>query len=103
MGENIEELAREWCAAKKIFFVHFRDIEGQGPHFRETFHDNGPTDMARMMQTYYEGGFDGPMRPDHAPTLEGESNHNPGYAFQGKIFAFGYMKGLMDALKIPSG
>jgi len=101
MGENIEDLAREWCAQKKIFFVHFRDIQGQGEYFRETFHDDGPTDMARMMQVYHEGGFDGPMRPDHAPTLEGESNERPGYAFQGKIFAFGYMKGLMDALHIP--
>jgi mannonate dehydratase len=102
MGENIEALAREWCAQKKIFFVHFRDIQGHGEYFRETFHDNGPTDMARMMQVYYEGGFHGPMRPDHAPTLEGESNERPGYAFQGKIFAFGYMKGIMDALHIPS-
>jgi mannonate dehydratase len=101
MGENIEELAREWLAQKKIFFVHFRDIQGQGEYFRETFHDNGPTDMARMLQVYHEGGFDGPMRPDHAPTLEGESNERPGYAFQGKIFAFGYMKGIMDALHIP--
>jgi mannonate dehydratase len=50
MGENIEALAREWCTQKKIFFVHFRDIEGQGKHFRETFHDNGPTDMAKMLQ-----------------------------------------------------
>jgi mannonate dehydratase len=102
MGENIEALAREWCGQRKIFFVHFRDIEGQGEYVRETFHDNGPTDMARMMRAYHEGGFDGPMRPDHAPTLEGESNANPGYAFNGKIFAFGYMKGLMDALGIPA-
>jgi mannonate dehydratase len=102
MGENIEELARQWCKDKKIFFVHFRDIQGQGEYFRETFHDNGPTDMARMMKTYHEGGFDGPMRPDHAPTLEGEANDKPGYAFNGKIFAFGYMKGLMDALGIPA-
>jgi len=50
MGEDIEALAREWCTSKKIFFVHFRDIDGTREHFRETFHDNGPTDMARMLQ-----------------------------------------------------
>jgi len=50
MGEDIEALAREWCGQKKIFFVHFRDIEGTREHFRETFHDDGPTDMARMLQ-----------------------------------------------------
>ena len=101
MGENIEALAREWCSQKKIFFVHFRDIEGQGEYLRETFHDNGPTDMAHMLQIYHEAGFDGPMRPDHAPTMAGESNENPGYAFLGKLFAFGYMKGIMDGLRIP--
>lgn len=101
MGEDIEALAKEWCAQKKIFFVHFRDIEGSREHFRETFHDNGPTDMARMLQVYHECGFHGPMRPDHAPTLEGESNANPGYAMLGKLFAIGYMKGIMKALHIP--
>src|SRR5574340_1326914 len=101
MGENIEALARKWCAQKKIFFVHFRDEEGTRERFHETFHDSGMTDMARMLQVYHETGFDGPIRPDHAPTMEGESNEKPGYAMTGKIFAFGYMKGIMDGLRIP--
>jgi mannonate dehydratase len=101
MGEDIEALAREWCAQKKIFFVHFRDVQGTREHFVETFHDNGPTDMARMLEVYYESGFDGPMRPDHAPTMEGESNEHPGYAILGKVLAIGYMKGILDALRIP--
>ena len=101
MGEDIVELAREWCNDKKIFFVHFRDVEGTREHFRETFHDNGPTDMVKMLSVYGQGGFNGPMRPDHAPTLEGEPNDNPGYATIGKVFAFGYMKGIMKASGIP--
>jgi mannonate dehydratase len=101
MGEDIEALARQWCAEKKIFFVHFRDILGDRRHFRETFHDNGPTDMARMLAVYCESCFDGPIRPDHAPTLEGDSNAHPGYAIQGKILAIGYMKGILDALHLP--
>ena len=101
MGEDIAALAREWCAQKKIFFVHFRDVEGTREHFRETFHDNGPVDLAQMLRVYHECGFDGPMRPDHAPTLDGESNDKPGYAMGGKVLAIGYMKGAMDALGIP--
>ena len=93
-------LVREWCSQKKIFFVHFRDVEGTREHFRETFHDNGPTDMARMLQLYEQCGFEGPMRPDHTPTMEGESNDRPGYAMSGKVFAVGYMKGVMDTLHI---
>jgi len=101
MGEDIEALIREWGAEKKIFFVHFRDIEGQGEYFRETFHDNGPTDMAKILRVYHEAGFDGPIRPDHAPTMEGESNDRPGYAMAGKVLAIGYMKGALHGMNIP--
>jgi len=101
MGEDIAALAREWCARKKIFFVHFRDVEGTRERFRETFHDDGPVDLAYMLRVYHEFQFEGPMRPDHAPTLDGESNDNPGYAMGGKVLAIGYMKGAMDALGIP--
>ncbi len=101
MGEDVAALVREWCGQKKIFFVHFRDVEGTREHFRETFHDNGPTDLAQMLRLYHECGFEGPMRPDHAPTLEGEANDRPGYSMGGKLFAVGYMKGVMDAFHIP--
>jgi D-mannonate dehydratase len=101
MGEDIAKLVHEWCAQKKIFFVHLRDVEGTRERFKETFHDDGPVDLAQMLRLYYESGFEGPMRPDHAPTLEGETNDRPGYAMAGKLFAFGYMKGAMDAFGIP--
>jgi mannonate dehydratase len=54
-----------------------------------------------MMKIYHENGFDGPMRPDHAPIMAGEANDRPGYGKLGKIFAFGYMKGILDSLQIP--
>ena len=54
-----------------------------------------------MLQVYHVNGFVGPLRPDHAPTLEGESNDHPGYAWMGQMLAFGYMKGILDGLKIP--
>jgi mannonate dehydratase len=101
MGEDIAALAREWCAQKKIFFVHYRDVTGTREHFRETFHDNSPVDLAQMLRIYHECGFEGPIRPDHAPTLDGEANDKPGYAMGGKVLAIGYMKGAMDAMGIP--
>ena len=100
MGEDIYSLAREWCARKKIFFVHFRDVDGTREKFHETFHDNGPTDMVRMLEVYSKAGFVGPIRPDHAPALAGEAQNGraTGYTMGGKVFAFGYMKGIMDSL-----
>ena len=62
-----------------------------------TFHDNGPTDMAAAMRAYREVGFDGPMRPDHVPQMVGEDDGEPGYTMLGRLFAFGYIRGLMHA------
>jgi len=101
MGEDVEALAKEWLKQKKIFFVHFRDIRGNREYIEETFHDEGVTDMARMLEVYHIHGFDGPLRPDHAPTLYGEANDRPGYALEGKIFAIGYFKGIMQGKGLP--
>ena len=90
MGENVYEPARKWCTRNKVFLVHYRDIQGSARGLRETFHDNGPTDMARLMKIYRESGFNGPMRPDHAPVLAGESNGRPGY-----------MRGVLDMIQSP--
>lgn len=80
-----------------IKYVHFRDVRGTPQSFVETFHDNGPTDMAAAMRAYREIGFDGPMRPDHVPQMVGEDDGEPGYTMLGRLFAFGYMRGLMHA------
>jgi mannonate dehydratase len=99
MGEDIPSVIRYFGERKKIFFVHFRDIRGDKNHFEETWHDEGKTDMYKAMKTYYEVGFNGPMRPDHVPTVSGESNEHPGYGELGTLFAIGYIKGLSEAAK----
>lgn len=99
MGEDIYSVAREFTEQGKVFFVHYRDVEGTADTcFTETFHDNGPTDMARMLEVYSRAGFEGAIRPDHAPTMGDESAEaTRGYGMRGKIFAFGYMIGMMQS------
>ena len=101
-GEDIYSVATEFAQRGKIQFIHFRDVEGTADtRYHETFHDNGPTDMARMLQCYAAGGFVGPLRTDHAPAMAGEdAQKNPGYGMLGHIFAIGYTIGLMQALNI---
>ena len=101
-GENIYSVATEFAERRKIQFIHFRDVEGTADtRYHETFHDDGPTDMARMLQCYVRGGFVGPLRTDHAPAMEGENKEgSSGYAMLGHIHAIGYTKGLMQALNI---
>ncbi|WPJ94851.1 mannonate dehydratase [Coraliomargarita algicola] len=95
MGEDIFSTAERF--AKRIVFVHFRDVEGTREDFTETFHDNGPTDMAAILAHYHALGFNGPIRVDHVPSMAGEENAPHGYAQLGRLFAVGYLKGILDA------
>ena len=90
---------RRFGAERKVFFVHFRDVRGTASRFVETFQDDGPTDMVAALRAYREVGFDGPVRPDHVPTMAGEPNDHPGYMMKGRLFAIGYLRGLLDALE----
>ncbi len=80
-----------------IQYVHFRDSRGNAADFSETFHDNGQTDMAAAMRAYRNIGFTGPLRPDHVPQMHGEDDGEPGYTMKGRLFAYGYIRGLMHA------
>lgn len=102
MNENTLTMLRKYGKNEKIFFVHIRDVVGTPENFRETFHDNGPTDMFKFMQAYKEIGFTGPLRSDHVPTMAGESNENIGYEMKGNLFGIGYIKGLMHACDIET-
>jgi mannonate dehydratase len=83
---------------KKISFVHFRDVRGVPEKFEETWHDAGKTDMLACMRAYKDIGFEGVLRPDHVPTVEGDSNENAGYSAFGRLYAIGYIRGLHQAV-----
>ncbi len=94
MTDDLPAVIRRFGEQKKIFFVHFRDVRGTPTRFEETFHDDGMTDMAACMRAYRDIGFDGVCRPDHVPTMDGDSNDRPGYSTIGRLFALGYIRGL---------
>ncbi|WP_241768318.1 mannonate dehydratase [Haloferax sp. ATB1] len=97
MGEDVPSAIRR--LGEKIHFVHFRDVEGTPESFVETWHDDGPTDMAAAMEAYQDIGFDGAIRPDHVPKMLGEEDRaeaHAGYTDMGRLFAIGYMKGLIE-------
>jgi mannonate dehydratase len=95
MGVDIPATIRR--LGRHINYVHFRDVRGTAEAFTEAFQDNGKTDMAAAMRAYREVGFDGPIRPDHVPQLVGEDGGEPGYTMLGRLFAYGYIRGLIQA------
>jgi len=96
MGVNIVDNIRHFGEKGKIAFAHFRDLHGQVPTFSEAFHDDGDTDMAACIRAYNAVGFNGVIRPDHTPTFAIDSEDTGGYNFLGRLYAVGYMRGLLD-------
>ena len=97
MTADMPEAIRHFGSRGKIHFVHFRDVRGTADNFQETFHDDGPTDLLACLRAYREIGYTGVLRPDHVPTLAGETNASPGYAILGRLHAVGYIRGLLEA------
>lgn len=97
MTDDLPSVIRHFGEQEKIHFVHFRDVRGTPDRFVETFHGDGKTDMYECMKAYRDVGYDGVCRPDHVPTMEGDSNDNPMYSSIGRLFAIGYIQGLREA------
>lgn len=96
MTDDLPSVIRHF--GPKISFVHFRDVRGTPDAFEETWHDAGKTDMYACMTAYRDIGFDGVLRPDHVPTVEGDSNSDAGYSAFGRLYAIGYIRGLREAV-----
>ena len=112
--DDVPALAKRWGQAGRIPFVHWRDVVGTAENFHEVFHDDGPTDMGALLKTYDDAGLDAFLRVDHVPAMEGEHVTNSalatstagsalavGYETMGRLFAVGYLKGLLRGQGIP--
>jgi len=93
-NREIHDVIRYFGSRKKIFNVHFRNIRGGFLDFQETFPDAGDIDMVAALKTYKEVGYDGMLMPDHVPVIEGDTGGRQAFAF-----AFGYIRGLLDAVE----
>ncbi|MDA3926503.1 MAG: mannonate dehydratase [Kiritimatiellae bacterium] len=98
MGVDLEDTVKHF--GKRIAFVHVRDVEGTPEEFVELFHDESTVDQAELFRIYREQGIDVPLRCDHVPTMAGEELEEgfvPGYGILGRLYANGYLRGLISS------
>jgi mannonate dehydratase len=94
MGENLEEVIRYFGERNKLFYIHFRDVEGTVPSFNETFVDEGNYCSYEIMRLLKEVGFNGVIIPDHVPKLVDDTD----WGHRGRAHAVGYLNGLLNAI-----
>ncbi len=77
--------------ADSIAYIHFRNVKGKVPHYKEVFVDEGDIDMVRILKILKAHNFNGVLIPDHTPQITCDA---PWYA--GMAFTLGYMKAAMQ-------
>jgi mannonate dehydratase len=96
-GEDVFAGLRHFGAQGKLVHVHFRNVRGTLPErrgYEEVFVDDGDLDMAKVIRTLDEVGYDGVIDYDHAITVAGDGLLPKQYV----AFAVGYMRGLLQSL-----
>jgi mannonate dehydratase len=89
-----------------IAYVHFRDVMGTVPSFRECFLGEGNFDPAAVVRRLLEVGFDGFLIDDHVPAMVGDiatwgDTSSAAYCSRARAHAIGYLQGLLNALGVP--
>lgn len=92
---DIYEVVDTYSRQGRLGYVHFRNVTGKAPHYKETFIDDGDVDMLRVLEILKRNKFDGVLIPDHTPQMACGAPWHAGMAF-----AMGYMKAAMKALQI---
>ncbi len=96
MGRDVIETIRYFGRQKKLFKVHFRNVNAPLPHFVETFPDNGYADMYRIMKALREVNYDGVVIADHVPRMVGGGRAATAYSI-------GYMRALIERVNAEAG
>jgi mannonate dehydratase len=79
--------------------IHLRPIETDGKNFREGHHAEHREELAKVVHTLVDIGWQGVFRPDHAPT----SDHGfgrPGYDVIGRGYGANLILGLFEMAEI---
>jgi mannonate dehydratase len=77
---NIYEAIDQYSKQGKSAYVHFRNVVGRVPDYREVFLDEGYVDMFEALRIYKRNGFDGEIMPDHTPQMNCAASWHAGMA-----------------------
>lgn len=94
---DVYEATDRYSKQQKVGYIHFRNVVGKVPNYKEVFVDEGDIDMFRILKILKKNNFDGVLIPDHTPQMTCDA---PWYA--GMAYAMGYMKAALSSLEDSS-
>jgi mannonate dehydratase len=92
---DIYETVDAYSRQQRLGYVHFRNVRGKVPTYKETFIDDGDVDMLRVLALLQRNRFEGVLIPDHTPQMTCAAPWHAGMAY-----ALGYMRAAMRSLGI---
>jgi mannonate dehydratase len=92
-GSDVYAMLDKYTKQNRIGYIHFRNVVGKVPHYREAFVDEGDIDMLKALRILKNNNYDGVLIPDHTPEMSTKAGWHAGMAF-----AMGYMKAAFQSL-----
>ena len=93
-GEGVLDAIRYFGERGKIFYVHFRDVQGPVEDFTECFLGDGNCDPVETMRALKQVGFRGFILPDHVPRMVGDDD----WCHRGRAWTVGYIRALIASV-----
>ncbi|HWI56881.1 MAG TPA: mannonate dehydratase [Bacillota bacterium] len=90
---NLYDAVDQYSRQGKLAYVHFRNVRGKVPYYKETFVDDGDIDMLRVLGILKRNQFEGVLIPDHTPQMSCSAPWHAGMAY-----ALGYMRAALQVL-----
>ena len=96
-GDAFYAAVESYSRQQRLGYVHFRNVAGRVPQYRETFIDDGEIDMIRVLSILHRNGFDGVLIPDHTPQITCDAPWHAGMAH-----TLGFMRAALMSIERAS-
>jgi mannonate dehydratase len=77
---DIYSTVDQYSKQDRIAYIHFRNVRGKVPSYKEAFIDDGDIDMLKVLSILDRNGFDGVLIPDHTPQMSCSAPWHAGMA-----------------------
>jgi mannonate dehydratase len=91
---DVYAATEEYSRQGKLAYIHFRNVRGKVPTYKEAFVDDGDVDLIRVLRILKKNHYDGVLIPDHTPQMNCAAPWHAGMAH-----ALGYLRAALQVIE----